>query len=99
MTENLDVKLVESIVHYTPEPEYKQNSWLGDYETAYREFLADPDASGTGLQKTWTGCAVGYCEGMELSLCEMVCERKTQHNANCLDRHVKNHRRNKVALI
>jgi acetyl-CoA synthetase len=44
MTEDFDVNLIESTVRYTPAPEYKKNSWLGDYETAYREFLADPDA-------------------------------------------------------
>ena len=43
MTEDFDVKLVESDVRYTPGPEYKADSWLGDYETAYQAFLADPD--------------------------------------------------------
>jgi acetyl-CoA synthetase len=40
MADNFDVKLSEK--YYTPDPSYKQNSWLGDYQKAYDDFLKDP---------------------------------------------------------
>jgi acetyl-CoA synthetase len=100
MAEDFDVRLVESTVRYPPGPEYKENSWLGDYETAYREFLADPDAfwnrAAQDLEwihpwdavKEWNYPYVKWFVNAKLNI-----------TANCLDRHVKNHRRNKVALI
>ena len=44
MTESFDVKLVEDVKYYTPDPQYKRNAWMGDYQKTYDEFLADPDA-------------------------------------------------------
>ena len=44
MTEDFDVKLVEDVKSYTPDPRYKKNSWLGDYRTAYDEFLKDQNS-------------------------------------------------------
>ncbi|KUG20431.1 acetyl-coenzyme a synthetase [hydrocarbon metagenome] len=43
MAEDFNVTLNEA-QYYTPDTECKKNSWLGDYEKRYQEFLADPDA-------------------------------------------------------
>ena len=50
MTEDFDVRLAGNMALITPDPEYRKNSWLGDYETAYRGFQEDPD-------KFWSGIA------------------------------------------
>jgi len=100
MTEDFDVKLVESTVRYIPDPEYKQNSWLGDYETAYREFLKDPDAFWERVAKDldWIRPWDAVKE-WNYPYAKWFVNAKLNITANCLDRHVKNHRRNKVALI
>ena len=100
MTEDFDVKLVESTVRYTPGPEYKQNSWLGDYETAYREFLADPDAFWNRIAKDLDWMRPwDTVKEWNYPYAKWLVNAKLNLTANCLDRHVKNHRRNKVALI
>lgn len=100
MSEDFDVRLVESTVRYTPGPEYKANSWLGDYEEAYQEFLNDPDAFwGRMAQelewiKRWDAVREwNYPDA------KWFVNAQLNITANCLDRHVKGHRRNKVALI
>jgi len=100
MTEDFDVKLVESTVRYTPGPECKQNSWLGDYETAYREFLADPDAFWNRIAKDLDWMRPwDTVKEWNYPYAKWFVNAKLNITANCLDRHVKNHRRNKVALI
>jgi acetyl-CoA synthetase len=100
MTEDFDVRLVESDVRYTPSPEYKQNSWIGDYETAYREFLANPDAFWGRIAQDleWIRQWDAVRE-WNYPYAKWFVNAKLNITANCLDRHVKNHRRNKVALI
>ena len=100
MTEDFDVNLVESTVRYTTGPEYKQNSWLGDYETVYREFLADPDAfwSRVAQDLDWIHSWDAVKE-WNYPYAKWFVNAKLNITANCLDRHVKNQRRNKVALI
>ncbi len=44
MTEDFNVRLVEDGKYYTPDPQYKKNAWMGDYQKVYKKFLADPDA-------------------------------------------------------
>jgi acetyl-CoA synthetase len=100
MTEDFDVRLVESTVRYSPDPEFKKNSWLGDYETAYREFLADPDAFWARIAQDldWMRSWDAVRE-WNYPYAKWFVNAKLNITANCLDRHVKNHRRNKVALI
>nr|WP_321496858.1 acetate--CoA ligase [uncultured Methanolobus sp.] len=98
MSENFDVKLDGK--SYLPDPSVKENSWIGDYETAYNEFLNDPE-------KHWENVA----EELEwFEKWDKVREWDHPHvkwftNAkmnithNCLDRHVMNGKRNKVAII
>ena len=100
MTEDFDVKLVESDVRYTPGPEYKADSWLGDYETAYQAFLADPDGFWDRIAREldWIRPWDAVKE-WKYPYARWFVNAKLNITANCLDRHVKNHRRNKVALL
>ena len=100
MTEDFDVRLVEDVKSYTPDPQYKKNAWMGDYQKTYNEFLADPDAFWEKMAKEldwikpwnkvkeWNYPYAKWFTGARLNI-----------SANCLDRHVNNSRRNKVALI
>ncbi|AGB01172.1 acetate--CoA ligase [Methanoregula formicica] len=100
MTEDFDVRLVEDVKSYTPDPQYRKNAWMGDYQKVYNEFLADPDAFWEKMAKEldwikpwnkvkeWNYPYAKWFTGARLNV-----------SANCLDRHVNNSRRNKVALI
>jgi acetyl-CoA synthetase len=100
MTEDFDVKLVEDVKSYTPDPEYKKNSWMGDYQQAYAKFLADPDgfwermAKELDWIKPWD-----KVKEWNYPYAQWFTNAKLNITANCLDRHVNNHRRNKVAGI
>jgi len=99
MTEDFDVKL-EVAKYYTPDPSYREQSWIGDYETAYQKFLDDPDGfweekakelewfSPWSRVREWDFPYARWFTGATLNITH-----------NCLDRHVFNQRRNKVALI
>jgi len=100
MTEDFDVRLVDDVKSYTPDPQYRKNAWMGDYQKAYDTFLANPDAFWEKMAKEldwirpwdkvkeWNYPYVKWFTNAKLNI-----------TANCLDRHVNNHRRNKVALI
>jgi acetyl-CoA synthetase len=100
MTEDFDVKLVEDVKSYTPDPQYRTSAWMGDYQKAYSEFLENPDAFWEKMAKEldwirlwdtvkeWNYPYAKWFSGAKLNI-----------SANCLDRHVNNSRRNKVALI
>jgi acetyl-CoA synthetase len=100
MTGDFDVKLVEDVKSYAPDPQYKKNSWLGDYQTAYDKFLKDPDAfwgrmaSELGWIKPWN-----KVREQNYPYAKWFTGAKLNITANCLDRHVSDSRRNKVALI
>jgi acetyl-CoA synthetase len=100
MADNFDVKLVEEMKYYTPSPEYKRNSWIGDYQKVYDEFLADPDAfwSKMAQQLDWIKPWDAVLE-WKYPYAKWFRNAKLNITANCLDRHVNNNRRNKVALI
>ena len=100
MTEDFDVRLVEDVKSYTPDPQYRKNAWMSDYQKTYAEFLADPDGFWEKMAKEldwirpwdkvkeWNYPYVKWFTNARLNV-----------SANCLDRHVNNSRRNKVALI
>jgi len=100
MTDDFDVKLVESTVRYTPDPSYKRNSWVGDYEKAYRDFVADPDAFWDRIARDldWMK-PYDKVKEWNYPYAQWFVNAKLNITANCLDRHVKGDRRNKVALI
>ncbi len=100
MKESFDVKLVENEKYYTPDSNYKRNSWMGDYQKAYNEFLADPDAfwSKMAHELDWIRPWDAVLE-WNYPYAKWFTNAKLNISANCLDRHVKNQRRNKAALI
>jgi len=100
MTEDFDVKLVENAKYYTPDAEYKRNSWIGDYKKAYDKFLADPDAfwSGIAQELAWVRQWDAVRE-WNYPYAKWFVNAKLNITANCLDRHVNSDRRNKAALI
>lgn len=100
MAEDFDVKLVEGEKYYTPDPEYKRKSWMGDYQKVYNEFLADPDAfwSRMAHELDWIKPWDAVME-WKYPYAKWFTNAKLNITTYCLDRHVNNHRRNKVALI
>ena len=100
MTEDFDVRLVEDVKSYTPDPQYKKKAWMGNYQKAYTEFLANPDAFWEKMAKEldWIKPWDAVKE-WNYPYAKWFTNAKLNISANCLDRHVNNDRRNKVALI
>jgi len=100
MTEDFNVRLVEDVKTYTPDPQYKKNAWMGDYQKAYNDFLADPDgfwgkmASELEWIRPWSAV-----KEWKYPYAKWFINAQLNITSNCLDRHVKNQRRNKAALI
>ncbi len=100
MAESFEVALSGDEKSYTPDPSYKQNAWTKDYNAAYREFLADPDGfwEKQAYHFDWIRKWDKVLE-WNYPYAKWFVNAKLNITANCLDRHVNNHRRNKVALI
>jgi len=98
MAEKFDVRLSEK--YYSPDPSLRQNSWLGDYQTAYNEFRRDPDAFWDRVARElhWFS-PYSKVKEWNYPYARWFLNGKTNITYNCLDRHVLNARRNKVALI
>ena len=98
MAEDFDVKLSEK--YYAPDPSYRQNSWLGDYQKAYDEFRNDPEGfwDKAARELHWF---TPYAKVKEWNYpyARWFLGGKTNITYNCLDRHVMSARKNKVALI
>jgi len=100
MNESFNVRLVEDVKTYTPDPQYKKNAWMGDYQKAYKDFLADPDgfwakmASELDWIQPWSAV-----KEWNYPYAKWFINAQLNITANCLDRHVNDNRRNKVALI
>jgi acetyl-CoA synthetase len=98
MAEDFEVKLDKK--SYIPDPLYLENSALGDYKQAYQKFLENPEAFWDEKAREldwmkpwdtvlkWNYPYAQWFVGGHLNI-----------TSNCLDRHVKNGRRNKLALI
>jgi acetyl-CoA synthetase len=100
MTEDFDVRLVEDVRSYTPDPQYRKNAWMGDYQKAYNEFLANPDAFWEKMAKELDWISPwDKVKELNYPYAKWFTNAKLNISANCLDRHVNNTRRNKVALI
>jgi acetyl-CoA synthetase len=100
MTEDFNVRLVEDVKSYTPDPQYRKNAWMSDYQKVYNEFLADPDAfwekkaKELDWIKPWD-----KVKEWNYPYAKWFTNARLNITANCLDRHVNDSRRNKVALI
>ncbi|MBP7119648.1 MAG: acetate--CoA ligase [Methanolinea sp.] len=100
MAESFEVALSGDEKSYTPDPSYKQNAWTKDYNAVYREFLANPDGfwEKQAFHFDWIRKWDKVLE-WNYPYAKWFVNAKLNITANCLDRHVNNHRRNKVALI
>jgi acetyl-CoA synthetase len=100
MTEDFDVKLVEDVKSYTPDPQYGKKAWMADYQKTYAKFLADPDGFWEKMAKEleWIRPWDKVLE-WNYPYAKWFINAKLNITANCLDRHVSDSRRNKVALI
>jgi len=100
MKESFDVPLGGEGQYYRPDPRYKQDAWTNDYEQAYREFMADPDGfwEKVARQLDWFKPWDKVRE-WNYPYAKWFVNAKLNITHNCLDRHVNDHRRNKVALI
>jgi acetyl-CoA synthetase len=100
MTEDFDVRLVEDVKSYTPDPRYRKNAWMSDYQKTYAEFLKNPEkfwetkAKELDWIKPWDKVLE-----WDYPYAKWFTNAKLNISANCLDRHVNDSRRNKVALI
>ncbi|MDD1719996.1 MAG: acetate--CoA ligase [Methanoregulaceae archaeon] len=100
MKESFDVPLVEDAKYYEVDKSYKDNARTRDYKKTYREFLKAPDVFWEKIAgelewfrkwdrvKEWN---YPYAKWFVNAQCNIT--------VNCLDRHVNDSRRNKVALI
>lgn len=100
MTEDFNVKLVEDVKLYTPDPLYRKNAWMADYEKTYAKFLADPDGFWEMMAKELDWIRPwDKVRDWNYPYAKWFINAKLNVSANCLDRHVNNSRLNKVALI
>ncbi len=98
MAEDFDVKFSDK--HYQPDPSYRQNSWLGDYAQAYARFQKDPDSFWDKVaQELHWFTPYTQVKEWKYPYARWFLNGKTNITYNCLDRHVLNARRNKVALF
>ncbi|MFA5330935.1 MAG: acetate--CoA ligase [Methanoregula sp.] len=100
MSEDFDVRLVETEKYYVPEEDYKRNSWIGNYPEAYERFRSDPEAfwNSVAQELEWIR---PYDRVLEWNYpyARWFVNAKLNITANCLDRHAQSQRRNKAALI
>ena len=99
MTENIDTLLKESRV-YQPSARTKAVAYIQDYDSAYKKSIADPEGFWSDVAKElewfspWTKVLewnYPWAKWFVGATCNMT--------YNCLDRHVKTWRKNKVAII
>jgi len=85
---------------YLPDPQMAMNTWIGDYQKAYDDYLADPDRFWDRIARelTWFREWDRVLEWNHPHARWFV-GAKTNITYNCLDRHLYNGRRNKVALL
>jgi acetyl-CoA synthetase len=99
MADNIDILLKESRV-YQPTAETKAVAHIQDYESAYKKSIADPEGFWSDVAKElewfspWTKVLewnYPWAKWFVGATCNIA--------YNCLDRHVKTWRKNKVAVI
>ena len=100
MAESFEVSMAGEGKYYTPDPSYKEQAWTKDYARAYSEFLADKEGfwEKQAHQLEWFKKWDKVLE-WNYPYAKWFVNAKLNITYNCLDRHVANHRRNKVALI
>ncbi|QSZ66626.1 acetate--CoA ligase [Methanofollis aquaemaris] len=100
MTEQDFAVPLEAPKYYRPDPSYRERSWIGDYQTAYQKFVTNPEAfwKARAAELEWFE---PFDEVMQWDFpyARWYLNGKINITYNCLDRHVKNGRANKVALF
>ena len=91
---------LEAPEYYRPDPSYREQSWIGDYEEAYQRFIADPDGfwRERAAEIEWFEPFDRVME-WDFPYARWFLNGKLNITHNCLDRHVQNGRANKVALF
>lgn len=91
---------LEAPKYYRPDPSYREQSWIGDYEEAYQRFIADPDGfwRERAAEIEWFEPFDRVME-WDFPYARWFLNGKLNITHNCLDRHVRNGRANKVALF
>lgn len=99
MSENIET-LQRSNRIVSPSAEIKASAHVKDYETAYKESIANPEAFWDGIAKQlhwfspWTKVL-----DWDYPWAKWFVDGQCNISYNCLDRHVQSWRRNKVAVI
>jgi len=100
MAESFKVSMAGDEKYYIPDPSYREQAWTKDYAQTYKEFLADKEGfwEKQASQLEWFEKWDKVLE-WNYPHAKWFVNAKLNITYNCLDRHVANHRRNKVALI
>jgi acetyl-CoA synthetase len=99
LPEDFEVPLEEENV-YLPDPAVKENAAIKDYDVAYREFLHDSDGFWSQIASELHWFAPWeHVKHWELPYAQWFTNAKLNITYNCLDRHVNDSRRNKVAIF
>ena len=99
MPEDFEVRLEEERV-FLPDPRYRKEALIKDYDTTYREFLHDPDGFWNQIaQELEWFSPWEHVKRWEFPFAEWFSGATLNITHNCLDRQVKNSRRNKVAIF
>lgn len=86
--------------YYTPDPSYRVRSWIGDYGWTYNEFKKDPEQFWDRIaRKLHWFSEWDKVREWNYPYAKWFVNGKTNITYNCLDRHVFEARRNKVAII
>ncbi|MBI4467866.1 MAG: acetate--CoA ligase [Acidobacteria bacterium] len=85
---------------WTPPEEVRLRAWVSDYESVYQKAVADPEAfwSGIASELDWFQPWTQVLE-WRYPWAKWFLGARCNITYNCLDRHVKTWRRNKVALL
>ncbi|MEK7272287.1 MAG: acetate--CoA ligase [Nitrospirota bacterium] len=99
MSEKIETLLKESRT-YQPSAKTKAAAHIQDYETEYKKSIADPEAFWSGVAKEleWFSPWNKVLE-WNYPFAKWFVGATCNISYNCLDRHVKNGRKNKVAVI
>jgi acetyl-CoA synthetase len=99
LPEDFEVPLEEGNI-YLPDPKYREQAQFKDYELAYQEFLHDQDGfwSRIAQELEWFE-QWEHVKHWEYPFAQWFTGAKLNITCNCLDRHVNDSRRNKVALL
>jgi acetyl-CoA synthetase len=100
MTEQDFAVPLEAPRYYEPDPSYRERSWIGDYRAAYRKFFENPEEfwKARAAEIEWFEPFDRVME-WDFPHAKWFLNGKLNITYNCLDRHVRDGRANKVAVF